>query len=504
MKQDNELIQRLKSVHRVILKDGLFTRYFAVFSAVIMVSFLLIGVFLLVFTADYWGSTKLQMLDENAVAVANLTTKSLKHSSDSERAAMVICNSLGQISQAIDADVFVCNTQGQIILCKDSLMPDLSVSSGGDCLFHTNYNLSEATLKTAADKGTTGFNTLDGIYAQAHAVAIEPIHIDGEVYGYVVATSPVMRELGSFSLRMLSMFLLAGAIALLITSIAVYIMADRFSKPLRQMASATRHYAKGDFTYRVQSRGNDELSRLIDDFNSMAEALAAQESSSRSFVANVSHEFKTPMTTIGGFINGILDGTVPKDKQDYYLSIVSSEVSRLSRLVTTMLNVSRIETGNVELRLTQYDISESVFDTFCGFEGIISDKKINVEGLDKIAPMIVNADADMFGQVIYNLVDNAVKFTEAGGTISVSASQSVSQAVLHIRNTGAGIPAGDIGRVFERFYKVDKSRSTDVKSVGLGLHLVKSIIELHAGTIKAVSVPGKYTEFIVTVPKTAE
>lgn len=235
-------------------------------------------------------------------------------------------------------------------------------------------------------------------------------------------------------------------------------------------------------------------------FNRMAASLSLQESSRRSFVANVSHELKTPMTTIGGFIDGILDGTIEPERQNHYLRIVSDETKRLSRLVTSMLNMSKIEAGELQLQPKRFDLCREIFDTMLNFEQIIDRKHIEVVGLDTLRPTYIFADRDMLHQVIYNLVDNAVKFTE-NGTIGVAVEQTQENTTVSIRNTGTtGISSEELSRVFERFYKVDKSRSYDTKGAGLGLYICKTIIEMHGGTISAQSDGSEYVEFSFTLP----
>jgi signal transduction histidine kinase len=243
------------------------------------------------------------------------------------------------------------------------------------------------------------------------------------------------------------------------------------------------------------------MTELIIEFNSMADSLEALENSRRNFVSSVSHEFKTPMTTIGGFINGILDGTIPPEKQNYYLEIVSSEVKRLSKMVNAMLNISRIETGNLTLNIDRFNVSNNLLNTFLTFEQLITEKNITVEGLEDLDELIVPADQSMLDQVIYNLVDNAVKFTNNNGTIKIETKQDSQSCCFSIRNTGAGIPPEHIKNIFDRFYKVDESRSSDTKSTGLGLHLVKSIIELHGGKVTVKSEENKFTEFTVKLQK---
>ena len=266
------------------------------------------------------------------------------------------------------------------------------------------------------------------------------------------------------------------------------------------MSYASKRYADGDFSYKVSVKGDDEMAELAMAFNKMASSLAVLESSRRSFVANVSHELKTPMTTIGGFIDGILDGTIDKSQEEHYLQIVSDEVKRLSRLVTGMLNMSKLEAGEMKINAKEFDISQSIFRTLLNFEKKINSKSIEILGLDTMQSVMVKADEDMLMQVIYNLIDNATKFTPNGGYISFKSFSDGEKAYVSVRNSGNGISAEELDKIFERFYKIDKSRSYDVKGAGLGLYIVKSIINLHSGEIKATSDHESYTDFSFWIP----
>jgi signal transduction histidine kinase len=232
----------------------------------------------------------------------------------------------------------------------------------------------------------------------------------------------------------------------------------------------------------------------------MAKDLSDLEMSRRSFVSNVSHELKTPMTSISGFIDGILDGTIPESEHGYYLGIVSEEVKRLSRLVTGMLNMSKIEAGKIDIKPVKFDISEMLFTTLLTFEQKIDEKGIEIKGLDTIDKNEIFADKDMINQVVYNLIDNAVKFTPPEGYIEINSKHDSEKAIIRIRNSGRGVAPDEIDRIFERFYKIDKSRSYDVKGAGLGLYLCKTIVELHGGDIVARSEEGEWTEFIFRLP----
>ena len=196
----------------------------------------------------------------------------------------------------------------------------------------------------------------------------------------------------------------------------------------------------------------------------------------------------------------MLDGTISEDKYDYYLRIVSDEVKRLSRLVTGMLNMSKLEAGEMQINLKQFDISADIFKTLLSFERKINDKDIEIVGLDKMESMIVSADEDMMMQVIYNLIDNAVKFTPQNGYIEFKTYHDKENLFVSIKNSGAGIEREEADKIFERFYKIDKSRSYDVKGAGLGLYLVKSIVELHGGQIVCKSKLNEYTQFVFWLP----
>ena len=303
-----------------------------------------------------------------------------------------------------------------------------------------------------------------------------------------------------FLKEILKMFIISSLAVLILAFAAVYFITADLVRPLRKMVAATQSFSKGDFTVRVPVESYDEIGQLAISFNNMATSLATTEVARRSFTANVSHELRTPMTTIAGFIDGILDGTIPPEKRDDYLKIVSEEIKRLSRLVRSMLNIARIEAGELELRPDLFDVNDTVIRTVFTFEQPLEAKNIEVRGLDG-GKVMVEADPDLIHQVVYNLIENAVKFCNEGGFIDVNYSEDDSYTSVGIRNTGDGIPKDEIPHIFDRFYKADKSRSRDKGGAGLGLHIVRSIVNLHGGDIIVRSVEGEYCEFVFTIPK---
>lgn len=458
----------------------------------------------MVFITNFFTTEILDTTKTNTEYLAN-TTEELMNSKflmkNPEGAITVLCKDVTLMSESTGSDVYICDPEGNVIICPETLK-GFQLTTDLQCEIHDKYKVPETYIQQVKHGSVSEFSTLGTVYQNHHSVCMEPFYVNNNFTGFCVIATPLTGTISDNLQRVIVMFLLSAAISLVIITIVVYIMTGKIAKPIRSLENATSCYAVGDFSYRVpEINSNDELSSLITKFNAMANSLAQLEESRRSFVANVSHEFKTPMTTIGGFINGILDGTIPPEKQEYYLKIVSSEIDRLSKMVSTMLNISRFETGNVDMALESINIRSKLIAICLGFEQLISNKKIEITGFDDMEDVTTHGDSAMIDQVIYNLIDNAVKFTNEGGKITLKTRSDKKYSYFSVTNTGKGIPSRDLDKVFDRFYKVDQSRSTDVKSTGLGLFLIKSIVNLHNGTITVESVENEYTTFTVKLPK---
>ena len=488
-------------------RSGLFRKYFFITMAIILIAYFFAGASLMLMVSGVWLNERLEMLDENATNIRDSTEELLKSSyleGNSRGSVIMICNNLLQISGATDADYFIVNELGQPVYCKDLIRPGGMIDSRGECLVHGHYQIPDTiiqSLKSGETYSSSGGDLGGHLVNQSFIVAV-PIMAGDTLRGAVVATKPIATGLVPYVSTILTMFFISFLASFIIAFVLVYISTARMVRPLRQMSLAAKQYALGDFSNRIniRSRTRTEIDELADSFNSMANDLSDLEMSRRSFVSNVSHELKTPMTSISGFIDGILDGTIPDSERDKYLGIVSDEVKRLSRLVTGMLNMSKIEAGKIDIKPVKFDISEMLFNTLLTFEQKIDSKNIEIKGLEDIGKNEIYADKDMINQVVYNLIDNAVKFTPEGGYIEISSKRDAEKAIVKIRNSGAGIEPDEIERIFERFYKIDKSRSYDVKGAGLGLYLCKTIVELHGGDIIARSELNEYTEFIFRLP----
>lgn len=329
----------------------------------------------------------------------------------------------------------------------------------------------------------------------------------GEVLGFVIVTS----TFESWSTMMdttLRSVAVAGLWILLAALIAIYFTTERVIDPLREMSRAAKKLMVGQFDVRVRVRGKDEVAELAVAFNSMAEALGNLDQMRNSFVANVSHDLRTPMTTIAGFIDGILDGVIPPEEQAHYLKVVSEEVRRLSRLVTALLDVSRLQAGDRKFDMKPFDICEMGRQILISFEQKIDAKQLDVSFECEEDRMFVLADRDAIHQILYNICDNAVKFASERGKLNMSFTWSGGEdsrnrkAVVRVFNEGQGIPPEDIPFVFERFYKSDKSRSLDKTGVGLGMFIAKTIIDAHKETISVTSEYGQNCAFTFTLART--
>lgn len=468
-------------------KKSLFNRYFAICSAVILATLALMGGLTIGFSAGYFSDTSRTSLRKNAEQAAQITMLGMAEYDYMKIPVATVQNGYRIIASTTESDIFLVSLDGKTLIC----------SEGENCS-HRTYNISEKIMEEVLSGEYDGTGTLDGIYETSHYIVGIPIK-HGDITIAVLFASTEATDVWFFISDLMDIIFLCALIATAVSSVAIYFVTNSMTKPLREMAAAARSFSTGDFTVRVPAEGEDEIAQLARSFNHMADSMADLESVRRSFIANVSHELKTPMMTIGGFIDGILDGTVPPEKHKQYLLVVSEEVKRLSRMVKSMLSIARIEAGDMKISPTDFDINELVCRTVFSFEQKIEEKKLEIIGLES-DEVFVNADNDLIHQVVYNLIDNAVKFVNEGGCISFSYAAKDGNIFVSVKNTGNGIAQQELPRLFDRFYKTDKSRSLDKTGVGLGLYIVQTIVNQHKGDLLVKSVEGEYTEFTFSIP----
>ena len=421
-------------------------------------------------------------------------------------------NSYLQQNSSIQTD-FYRNYIASIALISDSMV--LVANPDGRVVYATDgsyfYNYEDVTLppRLVADvfekDGYTGLTLLPGVGAESLYVAALPISTGNGVR----AVDRAMVLVGADATRIAEMwnatatiFFFSVMAVLLITIVTCSIMSAYQSRPLRDMADAARRFGRGDFTARVTNyeHAADEIVDLAESFNSMAASLAHVEKQRDDFIANISHELKTPMTTISGFAEGILDGTIPETREKESLQIIVSETRRLSRLVRRMLDLSRLDAAS-EKAVTaqeQFDLTEVASQVLISLESKITSRNLDVDVQMPEDKLMVWGDPDSITQVCYNLMDNAAKFAVPGSAITLQITKKEGKAYTTIKNLGATIPKEELPLLFDRFHKADFSRSQDREGVGLGLYIVKTIMS-NLGESVTVSSEDGVTAFTFTL-----
>jgi len=306
-------------------------------------------------------------------------------------------------------------------------------------------------------------------------------------------------DLNLFTLKVIVLYVVFGVIGLALCYLLLKKSVKKHIDFEQHFLQISEKYSKGDFSEKLPTDLPGNLKDISECVNALAANVEKSDDTSKTFIANVSHELRTPITTIGGFVDGILDGTIPKNRQQEYLILVSKEIKRLRMLITSMLNMTKFESGTMRPNFRETNLTDLVIQVVLMFEKRIEDKHLQVEELDSHRLTAV-VDADLMQQVIYNLVENAVKFVNDGGTLSFRFDKKDDICIIGIRNTGEGLKDSEIRQVFDRFYKTDSSRGKDTTGLGIGLSISRKIVHLHHGHIVVKSVEGEYTEFQIQIP----
>ena len=458
---------------------------------ILLAALLLLGTSFQASVKEYMTETVISNLQENATALAELA--SAYYSEGSLLTQQDFMVNLDVASRISDVDIVISDTSGKVILCSDSIT---------GCNHHNLHLELEYLDKVFTNQGDSATGLIPGLYEESRFVTTMPIYDDaGEALGIVMVSQPV--ENANLILRRISQtFVVISILVVSMSVIAMIIVVRRQNEPLKEMAAVARSFGHGELDARVHLKEDypEEVEDLAVAFNNMAAELQKSEYQRKEFVANVSHELKTPMTTISGYVDGILDGTIPPQRHRQYLQIVSDETKRLSRLVRSMLDISRLQsTGIPEENKIHFDMEEALGQVLITFEQKITGKRLNVEVDMPDHPVCTIACQDQVTQVIYNLIDNAVKFCPTGGTLSLSIKEGDDKIYTSVTNEGETIPREELPLVFDRFHKMDKSRSQNRDGWGLGLYIVKTIVCSHGENISVTSRDGK-TTFTFTMP----
>jgi len=469
-----------------------FSRTFFTAAIILLLALLVLGASFQMLIRDYMTESTVSNLSQDAQVIADLAAA---YSVDGSLISRDFLLNLDIASQVSDADAVICDIHGCVVLCSDALQ---------GCEHQGLQVNSEYLQKVYANGGDITSGVIQGLYEDSRYIVSTPIlSTSGDKpVGLVIVSTP-MESTSLILTKISNLFLTAAIFVVLIAVLAVSFFARNQSRPLKEMSRAAYAFGHGNLQARVRVSENytDEVEELALAFNNMASQLQKSEYQRQEFVANVSHELKTPMTTISGYVDGILDGTIPESRHQHYLQIVSDETKRLSRLVRSMLDISRLQDqeGIPEDKKLHFDLEECAGQVLITFEQKINAKKLNVEVDMPAHPVFTFASQDSITQVIYNLLDNAVKFCPENGTIGLRIRESGNKAYVSIFNDGETIPPDELPLVFDRFHKLDKSRSQNRDGWGLGLYIVKTIVCSHGENIGVTSRNGR-TEFTFTMP----
>lgn len=341
-----------------------------------------------------------------------------------------------------------------------------------------------------------------GAFGEEVISVCAPITGNYRVLGYVVIHLP-MSELSENEYQILNIVYITSVIVFLLSLVILIVFDIVVYRPLKNITEGAKQFADGNLKHEIHVQSKDEMGYLSNTMNYMASELDKAEEYQHSFIANISHDFRSPLTSIKGYLEAILDGTIPQDRQEQYLKRVIGETERLTKLTSSMLTLNTIDSKGL-LNRTTFDINRMIKDTAQSFEGQCLEKNITFDLTFEQESQMVYADFGKIQQVIYNLVDNAIKFSNRDSSIYLSTEQTGEKIYTSVKDTGAGIPKKDIKKVFDRFYKSDTSRGKDKKGTGLGLSIVKGIILSHGENIDVISTEGVGTEFVFSLPNADE
>ena len=446
--------------------------------------FFIVATFASSMTLEHLKREKADALYKEATLIANTYASDLYSNNIS---LDTVKKQLDAIDVFIDSTIWIINPSGRMILSTDT---PLDVNA--------EVVVEEFDPTTMAGSYYTTGTFFDSFETEMLSV-FAPITTNYKVQGYVVIHTSMddlrasRESLLSISYIMLIIIFLLSLIILLFFSEFVYI-------PLRKITTATEQYASGNMHYELSVESEDEIGYLAAALSYMASEIAKNEDGQKKFIANVSHDFRSPLTSIKGYLEAMLDGTIPPELHEKYLGIVLNETERLTKLTNSLLTLNNLNMRGMVLEKTVFDINQVIRNTAASFEGTLSKKKISVELVLTGEELPVEADMGRIQQVLYNLLDNAIKFSHQDSTIKIETTEKHQKVFVSVKDSGIGIPKESLKMIWDRFYKTDLSRGKDKKGTGLGLSITKEIIHAHNENINVISTEGVGTEFIFSLP----
>lgn len=447
--------------------------------------FVIVATFVSSMTFEHLRREKADALYKEATLIANTYASDLY---DNNTTLDTVKYQLDALDTYLSATIWIINPSGRMIL--DSSTP-MDVENE---VVVENFDptVTQGSYYTVG----TFFDSFDEKMISVFA----PITSNYMVRGYVVIHYPISNiHASSDSLLNISYIMLV--ILFLLSLIIVIFFTEMVYIPLRKITEATEQYAAGNMHYEFSVDSEDEMGYLAASLNYMASEIARSEDNQKKFVANVSHDFRSPLTSIKGYLEAMLDGTIPPEMHEKYLTIVLNETDRLTKLTNSLLTLNNLNTKGVMLERTDFDINQVIRNVAASFEGTCRQKNVAIELVLVGDYLYVNADMGKIQQVLYNLLDNAIKFSHHDSAIKIEITEKRSKIFVSVKDRGIGIPKDDLKLIWDRFYKSDLSRGKDKKGTGLGLSITKEIIHAHGEHINVISTEGVGTEFIFSLPK---
>lgn len=381
------------------------------------------------------------------------------------------------------------------------------VGMSNDILYSSTPDSDPEVLPDLSEYFTDTYyvvGTFNGITKEELLTVYSPIVNNYQYYGYVVMNKS-MSAVENRHIQIMNMINISFIIIFAFSMIVLVIFSIFVYKPLTDIMNATKEYAKGNYDYEdLKIHSHDELRSLADSLTFMSGAFKNLYSGQKKFIANISHDFRSPLTSIKGYVEAMLDGTIPVEMQEKYLKIVISETERLTKLTGSLLTLNTFDANGIMIELSDFDIVPVIKDTMASFEGQCNAKSIKIKLSHEDKDYMVSADKMRIQQVIYNLIDNAIKFSPTNADIEVDVSDKNDKVFVSVKDYGIGISPENQTKIWDRFYKADDSRGKDKKGSGLGLAIVKEIINAHNENINVVSTEGVGTQFTFSLEKAKE
>ncbi|MBQ7565303.1 MAG: HAMP domain-containing histidine kinase [Lachnospiraceae bacterium] len=472
------------------MKPSIYLKFIFAWLIFGLLGFLTIALLSSRLTLNYLITDNANALYREANLISNQYTQSL---SSSQLSTEDVTLQLQAIDHFTSSVVWIVNKDGQVIY--DSR----NASEGAETADFVIEGFD------ATDIGSKNYmiGTFYDSFPQEMLSVLSPINNGFQVVSYVVIHTPYA-EIVTRKDELLNIVYITGGILYLLSLIPLIVFTFAVYRPIKKIAAATGEYANGNLDYSIKHTGSDEIGKLADSLNFMASRLSESEEDQKRFIANVSHDFRSPLTSIRGYLEAMVDGTIPPELHEKYINIVLNETGRLTKLTNSLLSLNNLSDKGMLLEKTDFDINSAIKHTAETFEGTCKQKLLRIRLILTGDTMFVYADKGKIEQVVYNLIDNAIKFSNQNSEIKVETTEKNETVFVSVKDSGIGIPKESVKYIFDRFYKSDNSRGKDKKGTGLGLSIVKEILNAHNENINVISTEGVGSEFIFTLPKSRE